>query len=275
MTARYAVFGNPIAHSRSPQIHQMFAAQEGTSIDYQRISADHSADAFQAAVHIFFQNGGQGANVTLPFKEYACQQAQERSDRALAAGAANTLLRLEDGRLLADNTDGTGLVCDLRGQLAFEPRGKRILLLGAGGAARGTVPSLLDCQPAELLVCNRSHDKALALAQRFGIGAVRVTELPHRQGGFDLVLNATSGSLRGELPAVPANVFRQCVLAYDMVYDKHATVFMRYAAEHGAAYAADGLGMLVCQAAESYRLWRGFEADAAAVIEALRREERS
>lgn len=273
MNARYAVFGNPVVHSRSPQIHQMFAEQEGTVIDYRRILADNNADAFQAATHIFFHSGGHGANVTLPFKEYACQQAHERSERAVAAGAANTLIRLSGGRVFADNTDGAGLVRDITENLATSLTGKRILLVGAGGAARGVIHPLLACRPAEFSVYNRSHDKAEALAQRFGIRSLHLAELP-RSNGFDVVINATSGSLNGELPALPANVFRNCQLAYDLVYADQATVFMLFAAANGAARIADGLGMLVCQAAESYKLWRGFTPDAAPVMEALRREGR-
>lgn len=272
MDVRYAVFGNPVAHSRSPQIHRLFAEQEGVKIDYGRILADCSADAFRAAVHIFFHSGGQGANVTVPFKEYALQFADEAADRARAAGAANTLIRLPEGRIRADNTDGVGLMRDIADNLNVDLSGKRVLLLGAGGAARGVVLPLLAQQPAEVAVCNRSHDKALRLAAHFGIRALQITELPAQS--FDVVINATSGSLKQQLPAVPAQIFRHCALAYDLVYDDHATVFMRFAAEHGAACTADGLGMLVCQAAESYRLWRGFEPETAPVIHALRHGEK-
>lgn len=265
-TPRYAVFGNPIAHSRSPQIHRLFAKQEGTYIEYRRITADIDRNSFACAIETFFGAGANGANVTVPFKEYAFDLADEHSNRAQTAGAANTLIALPNGKLRADNTDGAGLVCDLQNHCDTDLNGAKVLLLGAGGAARGVISPLLAAG-ARLTLANRSHDKALALAQRFDIEALPFDVL---NGGFDIVINATSGSLHGNMPAVPSAVFADCRLAYDMAYGEESTVFMDFAAQNGAAATADGLGMLVCQAAESYRLWRGFSPATAEVIDALR-----
>ncbi|UOP04718.2 shikimate dehydrogenase [Conchiformibius kuhniae] len=272
MIAQYAVFGNPIAHSRSPQIHRLFATQEGANISYRRILADRQRNAFADAVRGFFASGAGGANITVPFKEYAFDLADEHSEQAQASGAVNTLIPLPNGGLRGDNTDGAGLVCDLQTHLQTSLRGKRLLLLGAGGAARGAVCALLDTGLAELVVANRSADKAQVLARRFGIAATGFHALPPNY--FDVVVNATSAGLNGEVPDICPAVFGQCVLGYDMLYASDKTAFMRFAAASGATATADGLGMLVRQAAESYRLWRGFTPDADAVITALRRRPR-
>ena len=264
---RYAVLGNPVAHSRSPAIHQMFAAQEGAQIAYTRTHAENTA-AFQAALAAFFVQGGSGANVTLPHKETAYAAAAEASPRAQAAGAANTLLPRADGTLYADNTDGIGLVRDLQ-RLGIPLSGSRILILGAGGAARGAIQPLLDENPAALTIANRTPEKAAALARRFGIESRPMAGLPPQ---YDLIINATSGSLNGTTPALPPQIFSGCLLAYDMFYAARPTAFMETAAQNGAARTADGLGMLVGQAAEAYRLWRGFMPDTAPVIAALRTE---
>ncbi|MGF6148952.1 Shikimate dehydrogenase [Kingella potus] len=263
-TPLYAVFGNPIAHSKSPQIHQMFAAQEGVSVRYERRLSQ--PDAFARDIAAFFAGGGAGANVTLPFKIQAAELAHETSPRARAAGAANTLIRLSDGLILADNTDGIGLVSDITQNLGFPLAGKRILILGAGGAVRGVLQPLLDENPAEIVIANRTHEKAQALARQFGIAAEQTDRL---KNGFDLIVNGTSGSLGGQVPAVPAAVYAGCALAYDMAYGDTATAFQTAAALAGAAHTAGGLGMLVCQAAASYRLWRGFAPDTAPVVAAL------
>lgn len=270
MTARYAVFGNPISHSKSPQIHQLFAAQEGIELTYERILVDNDIDTFHDALRIFFNNGGIGANVTVPFKEYAFRLAQNLSERAQIAGAVNTFLLMEDGSLYGDNTDGIGLIHDIQDNLKFPIHNKKVLLIGAGGAARGVVFPLLQCKPALLAVTNRSHDKALAFAQQFQIQAVHFTELSTQS--FDLIINATSSSLTGDVPAILGHTFRNCQLAYDMVYAKYATSFMRFAAEHGAQRTADGLGMLVGQAAYSYYLWRGFYPNIVPVMTQLQQE---
>lgn len=270
MIQRYTVFGNPVAHSKSPPIHQLFAAQEGATIEYTRTLADNSAQAFGAAVRAFFDNGGSGANVTLPFKQFAYELADEHSERALAAGAVNTLIPLGDGRLRGDNTDGIGLVRDLTENIGISLAGKHILIIGAGGAARGVILPLSAGRPAGITVCNRTAETAHILARQFGIQAQTFEQLNR---SYDIIINATSGSLNDDVPPIPPAVFSGCLLAYDMFYADQATAFMRFAAEHGAEQTADGLGMLVGQAAESYRLWRGFTPEIASVVQAMRRGE--
>ena len=263
---RYAVFGNPVAHSRSPAIHQMFAAQEGVAIEYERLLAEPGCFAQAAAT--FFAAGGAGANVTVPFKTDACAWADSLSERASAAGAANTLIKQANGRIHADNTDGLGLVADIGRNFQVALAGKHILLIGAGGAARGVILPLLECRPASLTLANRTAAKAQELAAIFGIRTAELGELP--AAGFDIIINATSGSLSGQVPAIAPAIFAQCELAYDMAYGREPTAFMRFAAEAGAQRSTDGLGMLVEQAAESYRLWRGFSPTTASVLAALR-----
>lgn len=263
----YAVFGNPVAHSRSPLIHALFAGQEGVpDLRYEAVCLPKGAFADGAAA--FFAGGGLGANVTVPFKEDAYAWADVLSEQAAAAGAVNTLARRADGTVFGDNTDGIGLLADLRFfQVAL--KGARVLLLGAGGAARGVLRPLLDAQPAELTLANRTPEKARVLADVFGVSAAGLAELP--SGGFDIVINATSGGLQGCAPELPSGVFSDCVFAYDMVYGAEETAFMRLAKACGVPAAADGLGMLVEQAAASYRIWRGFSPDTAAVRLVLRR----
>lgn len=259
MTKRYAVFGNPIAHSLSPMIHQAFAAQEGVEIVYEKLLAPF--DGFPAAVKAFFAEGGLGANVTVPFKLEAFEMADECSARAKAAGAANTLILKDGNRLLADNTDGAGLVADITGRLAVSLKDKRVLVLGAGGAVRGVLQPLLNEQPAALTLANRTHKKAEVLAEQFGVVAQPLHQLP--LGEFDVIINGTSGGLAGELPPLADGVFASCRLAYDMVYGAAAVPFLQFAHNSGAQMVSDGLGMLVGQAAEAYRLWRGFTPDTA------------
>ena len=265
-TPLYAVFGNPVAHSKSPQIHQMFAAQEGVSIRYERRLSQ--PETFAREIAAFFAEGGAGANVTLPFKTRAAELAHECAERAAAAGAANTLIPFSDGLIRADNTDGLGLVADISHNFQVALAGKHILLIGAGGAVRGVILPLLECRSASLTITNRTAAKAQELAAIFGIRAAEVGELP--AAGFDIIINATSGSLSGQVPAIAPAVFAQCELAYDMAYGREPTAFMRFAAESGAGRSADGLGMLVEQAAESYRLWRGFSPKTAPVLATLR-----
>ncbi len=265
--ARYAVFGNPIAHSKSPNIHRQFARQEQAEISYERILAEPGR--FTEAVDAFFQSGGSGANVTLPFKTEAYAWADELTERARTAGAVNTLIPLPDGRIRGDNTDGIGLVNDILHHHGIALHNKRILLLGAGGAGRGVIQPILAQQPAQLVIANRTHAKAEELAQAFGITACPLSDLA--AGAYDIIINATSGGLSGQLPELPAGIFSACELAYDMVYGSQDTVFMTLAKQSGAQHTADGLGMLVAQAAYSYQLWRGFEPDIRPVIEAVRR----
>ena len=235
----YAVIGNPVAHSRSPEIHRQFAAQEYVEIEYIRICAE--IGGFAQAAERFFAEGGQGANVTVPFKTDAFDWVDEHSERA-AAGAVNTVIPLGGGRFLGDNTDGAGLVGDMVRQ-GVSPKGKHILLLGAGGAVRGVLPSLLDERPASVTVANRTPEKARALAGWFGVQTALMQDLP--AGYFDVVINGTSCGLSGQLPDIVPAVFGKCSLAYDMVYGKGAEPFLDFARKSGAAKTADGLGMLV------------------------------
>lgn len=263
MTDRYAVFGNPIAHSRSPVIHAAFARQTAQDIRYEAIEAP--LDGFPDAVLAFRAAGGCGANVTVPFKEQAHRLATRRSERAEAAGAVNTL-KFDGDEILGDNTDGAGLVADLVNNQSFDPGGRRILLLGAGGAARGVALPLLQRRPVELFIANRTADKARQLAARFACQGGGFDALAGRR--FDLVINATAASLAGELPPLPSDLFAPDALAYDMMYGRD-TPFMAFA-RGGGARVADGLGMLVEQAAEAFFVWRGVRPASAPVIAMLR-----
>ncbi|WHI51210.1 shikimate dehydrogenase [Microbulbifer sp. MLAF003] len=270
MSDRYGVVGNPIAHSLSPEIHIAFAKQTGQDLTYSKLLAP--LDGFAHSVRTFFAEGGRGLNVTVPFKLKACELADELTERAAAAGAVNTLILRRDGRLLGDNTDGAGLVADIRDNLGWSIRDKRVLLLGAGGAARGALLPLLAEQPAHLHVANRTADRAEQLADEFShYGALSGGGLQGLCGSFDLVINASSASLDNELPPLPDHLFAQGGKAYDMVYATGATPFVHWA--HGLGIeAADGLGMLVGQAAESFFLWRGVRPLVTPVMARLRRE---
>lgn len=264
MIDRYAVFGHPIAHSKSPQIHAAFARQTGQDMRYEAILAPQ--DGFADSVAAFVAAGGRGANVTVPFKEDAFRLAGRLSPRAERAGAVNTLRFDADG-ILGDNTDGAGLVADLTRNLGCVLAGKRVLLLGAGGAARGVIEPLLAQQPAEVVIANRTASRAQELAALFGRG-VRASGFDALDTPFDLVVNATAASLAGELPPLSPRVFGAATLAYDMMYGRDSP-FLDFARSHGAA-TADGVGMLVEQAAEAFYLWRGVRPDTAPVIAALR-----
>lgn len=268
MTDRYAVTGNPVAHSKSPQIHAEFARQTGQDMVYERLLAP--LEAFDATVEQFRTAAGKGLNVTVPFKEAAFRYAHRRTPRAEAAGAVNTL-KFENGEILGDNTDGAGLVRDLTANLKQALAGKRILLMGAGGAARGVIAPLLAQQPAALVLANRTLAKARQLAELFG-GTLTASSYEALAGQrFDLVINATAASLSGELPPLPPGLYADGALAYDMMYGRGQTPFLRAALADGAARVADGLGMLVEQAAESFALWRGVRPDSAPVLAELRR----
>ena len=265
MTDRYAVFGHPIAHSKSPQIHAAFARQTGQDMRYDAILAP--LDGFAASVAAFIAAGGRGANVTVPFKEEAFKLAGRLSPRAQRAGAVNTLI-FNDG-ILGDNTDGAGLVADLTRNLNRSLAGKRILLLGAGGAARGVIEPLLEQQPAALVIANRTVSRAQQLADLFGHGVIACGfDAAETRTPFDVVINATAASLAGELPPLSPQLFTANTLAYDMMYGRD-TPFLTFARARGAA-TADGLGMLVEQAAEAFYLWRGVRPDTAPVIASLR-----
>lgn len=267
MTDHYAVFGNPIAHSKSPVIHAAFARQTGQDMDYKAILAP--MDGFRESVRAFQAEGGAGGNVTVPFKEQAFALADERTARAQAAGAVNTL-KFEGNMILGDNTDGVGLVRDLTANLGVLLKGQRVLLMGAGGAARGVVLPLLEEGPAELFIVNRTAAKATDLARSFaGAGVVDGGGYESLAGkNFDVVINATSASLGGELPPLPDDILAPAAWAYDMMYGRE-TPFTAFAHTRGARV-ADGLGMLVEQAAEAFRLWRGVRPETGPVIQLLR-----
>ena len=266
MTDRYAVFGHPIAHSKSPQIHAAFARQTGEDVVYEARLAP--LDGFADSVAQFIAAGGRGANVTVPFKEEAFKLANRLSPRAQRAGAVNTLVFDVEG-IAGDNTDGAGLVADLTRNLNRSLAGKRILLLGAGGAARGVIEPLLEQQPAALVIANRTLSRAQELAELFGHG-ITACSFDAADAPFDVVINATAASLAGELPPLSPRIFTPNTLAYDMMYGRD-TPFLSFARTHGAA-ASDGLGMLVEQAAEAFYVWRGVRPETAAVIAALRQD---
>lgn len=263
----HTVFGNPIAHSKSPQIHQMFAAQQGIEIEYTRTLVDNNREAFYQAIEDFFAQGGHGANVTLPFKTFAHDWVADLTEDARAAGAVNALIPQSDGRIFGHNTDGIGLILDLTEHLGLNLANKRILILGAGGATRGIILPLLAQQPESITVANRSHNKAEQLADEF---AIETQTLSAIDGSFDIVFNATSSSVNQDLPAVSANIFSGCLMAYDLFYANEPTAFMRWAAQNGAQQTADGLGMLVGQAAAAYEAWHGFAPKTASVLAQLK-----
>lgn len=266
---RYAVIGNPIAHSKSPEIHARFAAQTGHHLSYERLLAP--LDGFVATVRAFIAQGGKGANVTVPFKLEAFDMATRLSERARLAGAVNTLV-FDGDTLVGDNTDGVGLVNDITCNHGFSISGKRILLLGAGGAARGVIQPLLAEAPLELVIANRTASKAIELATLFSASTntlISSCAFKDLQAPFDLIINGTSAGLTDEMPAVPSSIFNSGVLAIDMLYGAQPTLFMQFAAQQGAGV-RDGLGMLVEQAAESFFIWRGVRPDTAPVLNALR-----
>ena len=271
---KYAVFGNPIAHSKSPRIHALFAASLNQRIDYEKRLAP-LAD-FAGELQRFFDVGGVGANVTVPFKRDAFVLAREASLRAQQAGAANFLMWRDD-HWYCDNTDGAGLVRDIETNLQVSLKDKNVLLLGAGGAARGVIGPLLLRSPKQIVVVNRTPERATELVtayeKHYAANALSVEALVAQSMKFDVIINATSSSLSGALPLPDsANVFAPDALAYDMMYSKQPTIFMNWATRQGASRASDGLGMLVEQAAESYVQWRGVLPQAGPVIAQLRAE---
>ena len=269
--ARYAVMGNPVVHSKSPRIHQLFAHQFGHHIEYISILVD--VDAFPQAVEQFRTAGGKGLNITVPFKLGAFRMVDRLSDRARLAGAVNTLMFEPDGKVFGDNTDGTGLVHDIEINLGIHLRGKQILILGAGGAVRGVLGPILKHHPAKVIIANRTVSKARELVVQFREhGPVEACGYPELKGKhFDIVINGTSAGLKGQVPPLPETLFTRGALAYDMMYGDKPTAFLDWAMLHGANQAADGLGMLVEQAAESYFLWHGVRPDTRPVIAALRK----
>ena len=267
---RYAVVGHPVHHSRSPLIHSLFARQTGQSLVYELLDA--APENFEAAVREFRAAGGRGMNVTVPHKEAAFRLVDRLGPEAERAGAVNTL-SFEGDTLRGDNTDGIGLLRDLENNLDWALSGQRVLVLGAGGAARGVLPPLLEREPAELALANRTLARALDLQARFQpLGHLRVLSFSdlERERPFDVVLNATSLSLQGGEPPFPAGIVGADSRCYDLAYGRDGTPFVDWALRAGAAAAEQGLGMLVEQAAESFRIWRGVRPDTAPVIAALR-----
>jgi shikimate dehydrogenase len=267
---RYGVVGHPVAHSWSPFIHGLFARDTGQAMSYRLF--DFNRVEFEPRVRDFFASGGRGLNVTVPHKIAAAHLANELTARANHAGAVNTLAAQKDGTILGDNTDGAGLVRDLCDNLGLVIIRRRILLLGAGGATRGVLAPLLALEPAVIVIANRTAERAREMAATFApLGSVQGTDIRHVSGdSFDLVINATSASLSGEVPSVPASVIGPETVCYDMAYGKTDTPFMRWALGLGCARAFQGWGMLVEQAAESFRVWRGLKPNTASVLMALK-----
>lgn len=274
-TDRYAVFGHPINHSKSPRIHRLFAEQTGQSLEYS--AQDVPAEQFQAAVTAFFAAGGKGLNCTVPLKGLAWDFADSKTERAQLSRAVNTLAVQADGSILGDNTDGIGLVTDLTANHAIALTGSRILILGAGGAGRGIIGPLLEQAPASLVIANRTVDKATDLAQAFhhkgAVSGCGFGDLQNLQ--FDLILNATSASLSGQLPPLPDGVLAENGVCYDLAYGNEPTAFVRWGLKQSAAKSLDGLGMLVEQAAQAFFIWRGVRPETRPVIELLNSERRA
>jgi shikimate dehydrogenase len=273
MTDKYCVIGNPIAHSRSPGIHAAFAAETGQDLVYERCLAP--LDGFAATVRDLVAQGYRGANVTVPFKLEAAQIATRLEERARLAGAVNPL-RFEGDEIVGDNTDGPGLVADIVRNAGVALAGKRVLLLGAGGAARGVVLPILQHGPKAVVIANRTRATADELAAHFAghaahAGQVSACGFEDIAGAFDVVINATSASLSNAMPPVPATAFGPGTLALDMMYGKAPSPFMQFAASHGATV-RDGAGMLVEQAAEAFAIWRGVRPETATILEQTRRE---
>lgn len=270
MTDKYAVIGHPISHSKSPLIHKEFARQTEQDLEYSAIEVpveelESSLSQLRDILKL------KGINITVPFKEQAWQLVQNQSTRAKRAGAINTLVFNDDGSMFGDNTDGVGLCRDLTVNNGIELRGKRILLLGAGGAARGVIEPLLSYDPVELFVANRTASKAHALADLFSdLGHIRGGGFEDIKPQFDVVINATAASLQGEVPPLPDDLLSDNAACYDMMYSDSDTAFISWARQHGAAQAIDGLGMLIEQAAEAFRIWRGVKPDTRSVIELIR-----
>lgn len=264
---KYLVFGNPISHSKSPFIHTLFARQTMQNMEY----TTQQPEEFASAAEQFFQQGGRGCNITVPFKEEAFRFADQLTERAKLAGAVNTLKKLDDGGVIGDNTDGEGLVQDLlQNQVILQ--GSRILLIGAGGAARGVIKPLLDQSPEKLMIVNRTYEKAQQLAEMFDrYGAVEAMPMEQVNQSFDVIINSTSASLYNQVPDIGGAIFTTTSVSYDMVYGQGVTSFNQWAKKQGAAKVYDGLGMLVGQAAESFMLWRGLRPGTKQVLRELRK----
>ena len=267
---RYAVFGNPVKHSKSPLIHAEFARQCDQGLQYRAVRIE--LDAFARCAGNFFEQGGCGLNITVPFKTEAYEFADVLSDRARRAAAVNTLWRREDGSIAGDNTDGIGLIRDMVANLGWTVQSMRVLIVGAGGAVRGILEPLLRERPRELLVVNRTAAKAEQLAAEFGdLGEIRGGGLALVGGAqFDLIINASSAGLDGQMADLPSSILTERSCCYDLLYGAEPTAFTRWAAQHTAWAVADGLGMLVEQAAESFYLWRRVRPETRPVINQIR-----
>jgi len=268
---RYTLFGHPVSHSWSPFIHGLFARQFDHVVDYKLRDVD--PETFRRSVIEFFVEGGSGANITLPHKPAAAEIVNELSARAERARAVNTIIRRSPTELLGDNTDGTGLVTDLVGNLGVTVSGSRMLVLGAGGAVRGVLAPLLEQEPREVCIANRTPERAIRLRDEFSdlgeVSASSFDDVDDRP--WDIVINATAASLAGEVPALPPRAIGRDTICYDMAYGRGDTAFMRWAAERGSARSYKGWGMLVEQAGESYRLWHGVRPATRPVLDALER----
>lgn len=269
---QYAVMGNPIGHSKSPLIHSLFAEQTGQKLEYRAILVE--LKHFSEAVQEFQEQGGKGLNVTVPFKRDAWRLVDERSECAELAGAVNTIVVREDGTLYGDNTDGVGMVRDIRENLGIVIEGKKVLLLGAGGAVRGVLGPLLQENPAEVVLANRSPERAQELADDFeAYGKIEGSSFDDLDGTrYDIVINGTSSSLKGEVPPLPEGILAKGAFCYDMMYAGEPTTFLVWAEDEGCEKLSDGLGMLVEQAAESFNIWRGVRPQTAPVIKAVRKQ---
>lgn len=268
----YAVFGHPISHSKSPRIHRLFAEQTAQDITYD--AQDVPAESFEDAITLFFSQGGKGLNCTVPLKELAWQRADRLSERAQFSKAVNTLALQEDGSILGDNTDGLGLVADLTTNHSITLTNSRILILGAGGASRGIIAPLMEKSPSQLVIANRTVDKAITLSHEFSqlgdITGCSYDEIKNKQ--FDLILNATSASLTGKLPPLADDILAPNGCCYDLAYGNLPTAFVEWGLAHGAEKSIDGLGMLVEQAAEAFYIWRGVRPETKRIIGLLNLE---
>ncbi len=266
---RYAVMGYPVSHSRSPVIHRLFAVQTGENLQYELLEV--APDKLATAIRQFAKTGGKGLNITLPHKSEVTRLVDDMSERASNAGAVNTLV-FRDGEIFGDNTDGVGFLRDLQSNLGLELEDANILILGAGGATRGIIAPLLDVKPKSLLIANRTISRAKSLAEHFStqgpVTACRFDDV-RKPPVYDLVVNATSAGLKGEMPPYPEDAIGEDTVCYDLSYSMKATPFASWAAEHGAARSVMGWGMLVEQAAESFYLWRGVRPDTAQVLKQL------
>jgi len=262
---QYAVIGNPIEHSKSPDIHLLFADQTGEQLNYEKLLSDE--DKFSQTATDFFSNGGKGLNVTVPFKNDACKFVDELTDYAKNAGAVNTIYKDESGKFIGANTDGIGLLRDLKKSLRVQIINKKILIVGAGGATQGIVEPLLQERPSELIIANRTVSKAQAIAEQFksfannnsSVKACALNEVP--KYAFDLVLHATSAGLQGNNVELPVEIIGPNTCCYDLLYSDQDTPFMIWAKNNGAEKVVDGFGMLLEQAAEAFYIWRGQRPD--------------